>query len=275
LNIDDIETRVIDYYNKLMNMNKDIRSWQIFDFLKNKFILFREVLPLALQLRDESIRPRHWNDIRFEVKEEFNEQSEDFNLERVFDLQLHKHQVFVDDLCHNARNQLKIEKSLIEIKRIWEEDPQTNLDITKEKSKNTPDDYYKINSTENILTLVEDHSQQLANHKSSAYYKQFNDKIDFWENNIANITETIELLLQVQGKWAYLELIFKGQPDLAKQLTKEDATFRQIDKIFRQESARIYKEQNCYRALIVNVKDFIKTLIEMNRGLEGIQKELS
>lgn len=148
------------------------------------------------------------------------------------------------------------------------------MDITKEKSKNTPDDFYKINSTENILTLVEEHSQQLASHKSSPYYKQFNDKIDFWENNIANITETIELLLQVQGKWAYLESIFKGQPDLAKQLGREDAAFKQIDKIFRQESARIYKEQNCYRALIVNVKDFIKTLSDMNRGLEQIQKEL-
>jgi hypothetical protein len=37
---------------------------------------------------------------------------------------------------------------------------------------------------------------------------------------------------------------------------------------------RINKEQNCYRALIVNVKDFIKILFELNRGLEAIQKEL-
>jgi len=37
---------------------------------------------------------------------------------------------------------------------------------------------------------------------------------------------------------------------------------------------RINKEQNCYRALIVNVKDFIKVLFELNRGLEAIQKEL-
>jgi quinol monooxygenase YgiN len=51
------------------------------------------------------------------------------------------------------------------------------------------------------LTLVEEHSQQLASHKSSPYYKQFSDKIDFWENNMANITETIELLAAVQGKW--------------------------------------------------------------------------
>lgn len=86
------------------------------------------------------------------------------------------------------------------------------MDITKEKSRNSSEDYFKINSTDNILTLVEEHSQALANHKSSPYYKQFNDKIDFWESNIASITETIELLLQVQGKWFYMESIFKGQP---------------------------------------------------------------
>lgn len=48
LNIDDIEQRVIDFYNKLMGMTKDIRVWPIFDFLKQKFLLFRDVLPLAL-----------------------------------------------------------------------------------------------------------------------------------------------------------------------------------------------------------------------------------
>jgi len=104
INIEEIEQIVIDYYNKLYNMRKDISQWPVYDFFKQKLVLFREVLPLALQLRDESIRDRHWNDIRFEVKEEFNEASDDFNLERVFELNLHKHQTFIDDLCHNARN---------------------------------------------------------------------------------------------------------------------------------------------------------------------------
>lgn len=97
-------------------------------------------------------------------------------------------------MCHNARNQLKIEKSLIEIKRIWEEDPMTNLEITRERSKNGPEDFYKVGSADQIMTLIEEHSQHLATHKSSPYYKQFSEKIDFWENNIAAITETIELL---------------------------------------------------------------------------------
>lgn len=174
MNIDDIEQRVIDYYNMLVNkMTKEIRVWPIYEFLKSKFMLFREVLPLALQLREESIRARHWNAIRMEVKEEFDENSEDFNLEKIFDLHLEKHINFIDDLCHNARAQLKIERSLNEIKRIWEDDPQTNMDISRERSKNSPEDFYKINSTDVILNLVEEHSQHLAAHKSSPYYKQF------------------------------------------------------------------------------------------------------
>lgn len=83
-------------------MPKEIKPWPIFEFFKNKLMLYRETLPLALLLRHEAIRSRHWDDVRFEVKEEFNEQSEDFNLEKVFELQLHKHAVFIEDLCHNA-----------------------------------------------------------------------------------------------------------------------------------------------------------------------------
>jgi len=48
--------------------------------------------------------------------------------------------------------------------------------------------------------------------KSSAFYKNFDDKIDLWDSNISQITETLETLMNVQSKWQYLESIFKGQP---------------------------------------------------------------
>jgi dynein heavy chain len=71
VNFVDIEQEVTDYYNKLNKMPKEIKSWPVFDFLRQKFTLYREVLPIGDSLKDEAIRPRHWNDIRFEVKEEF------------------------------------------------------------------------------------------------------------------------------------------------------------------------------------------------------------
>jgi dynein heavy chain len=128
-------------------------------------------------------------------------------------------------------------------------------------------------STENVYQVIENHVVMLSNMKSSPYYKQFDDKIDFWENNIAQITETLELLLAVQGKWSYLESIFRGQQDISKQLPQESSVFNKINQDFKIEMERINKEKNAYRALIV--KGFINILQELNKKLEYIQKNLN
>ena len=142
-----------------MEMPKDVRSWQIFEYMKGKLTLFRNTFPLIAELKDESIRKRHWDTLRLEVKEEFIETADDFTLEKVFDLQLSKHAEMIYNLCDNARKQLKIEKALIEIKRMWEEDPATNLEIVKDRSKSDNEEYYRITTTETIIALIEDHTQ--------------------------------------------------------------------------------------------------------------------
>jgi dynein heavy chain len=180
----------------------------------------------------------------------------------------------IGELADHARKQLKIEMSLNKIKEMWESDPATNLEILKERSRADNEEYYKITSTENIFVVIEEHTQDLSQHKSSPYYKQFDEKIDLWDNNIAAITETLEMLIQVQSKWQYLESIFKGQPDLAKQLPGESATFTKIDQQFKAEMVRVAKERNCYRALIGKGQDFLKFLSDQNYKLEGIQKQL-
>jgi len=113
-------------------------------------------------------------------------------------------------LTSNAKKQLKIEKGLKEIKRMWESDPATDLEIEEFFSKGTGDRCFRIKTRENIDTLIEDHSSQLATMKASPYYKQFDDKIDAWEQNIAKITDCLEVLFLVQDKWQYLESIFGG-----------------------------------------------------------------
>jgi dynein heavy chain len=109
--------------------------------------------------------------------------------------------------------------------------------------------------------------------KSSPYYKEFDTKIDLWEGNISAITETLEILLAVQGKWKYLESIFRGQPDISKQLPNEDSVFKRNNTMFKAEMDRINKERNCLRSLVV--KGFLDTLNELNKKFENIQKNLN
>jgi dynein heavy chain len=43
-------------------------------------------MPLIMDLRDEAMRERHWKELRFEVKDDFDENADDFTLEKIFEL---------------------------------------------------------------------------------------------------------------------------------------------------------------------------------------------
>jgi dynein heavy chain, axonemal len=86
-------------------------------------------MPLILELRDDAMRERHWKELRFEVKDDFDEQSEDFTLEKVFCLNLLMHQEKINEMADNAKKQLKIETALEKIRFSWEEDIITDLVI--------------------------------------------------------------------------------------------------------------------------------------------------
>jgi dynein heavy chain len=209
------------------------------------------------------MRERHWKELRLEVKADFDETGDDFNLEKLFTLGLMAHQEKIFELVDNAKKQLRIEQDLFKIEDMWDRNPKSNLDVEKTKSKADNEEYYFIRSTDQIMEIIEEHGTLLGSMKSSPYYKEFDTKIDHWEHAIAQITETLEILLQVQSKWKYLESIFKGQPDISKQLPNEDAIFRRNHVQFKDEMERISKDRNCKRAL-TEKKNFLQDLYELN-----------
>lgn len=162
------------------------------------------------------MRERHWKELRFEVKDDFDESSEEFTFEKVLSLNLLAHEEKILELTDNAKKQLKFEITLADISTTWNDLPKSNLIIEKKKSRSDNEEYFEITATENIMELIEDHGGKLGNMKSSPYYKEFDVKIDLWESNISQINETLEILLAVQSKWKYLESIFKGQADISK-----------------------------------------------------------
>jgi dynein heavy chain len=66
-------------------------------------------MPLIMDLRDEAMRDRHWKELRFEVKHDFDETADDFTLEKIFELELHASGDKIAELADNARKELKIE----------------------------------------------------------------------------------------------------------------------------------------------------------------------
>jgi dynein heavy chain len=273
VDVEAMDDDAVDFQDRCKQSDRDVRDWGAYVALRGRIDEVRDTLPLIRLLQGDAMRPRHWKELRFEVKEDFDEAGEDFTLEKVFSLGLLTHREKIEGLAENAGRQLKIEVALAEIEYAWNEDPATHLDVDKQKSKADQEEFYYIRSTEKVMQKIEDHGVELSNMKSSPYYKEFDTKIDLWEGNIALITETLEALLGVQGKWTYLESIFRGQADISKQLPNEDSVFKTSHAVFKAEMERVNKDRNCLSALLL--KGFPALLLELNTNFERIQKNLN
>lgn len=76
--------------------------------------------------------------------------------------------------------------------------------------------------------MLEEDSVQLSTIKASKFYNSFAEKIDKWEKALNGVSETVDLILNVQKKWMYLESIFMASEDICKQLPRESAIFMEV-----------------------------------------------
>jgi dynein heavy chain len=167
-------------------------------------------MPIINDIQQPYMRNRHWKELRFEVKDDFDEKGEDFTLEYLFKLNLTEYEDKISELTDRARKQLAIEKGLDHIEDQWSHSEKSNIDVQQDRSKADQTEFHYVRSTDVIMQIIEEDGGELGKFKSSAFYKEFQTRIDFWESNIAQVTETLETLMVVQKLWQYLEQIFKG-----------------------------------------------------------------
>ena len=61
-------------------------------------------------------------------------------------------------------------------------------------------------ASEETFQLLEDNQVTLSTMKASRYVKAFEKEVDYWERTLSHILEVIEMTLQVQRQWMYLEV---------------------------------------------------------------------
>jgi hypothetical protein len=64
---------------------------------------------------------------------------------------------------------------------MWENSPETNLDIQQGTSKADQEKFYYCGTTEKVMTRIEEDGGLLGTFKSSPYYSEFCHQIDHWE----------------------------------------------------------------------------------------------
>ena len=220
----DIEEEVKKLFKNLKDMKCDKKCNAYLGILEDikKWLVF---LPLIAELRDQSMRDRHWQAIKTIVKKDFTV-DDHLTLRDVFALNLNSVPADVQEVTDQARQEAKMEKTLVKLEETWK-------DIEFEFNKHKDSDIMLIKLSDENFEMLEENQVAVTAMFSSRYLATFEDKCVYWQKSLASIAEIVQILAEVQRSWTFLENLFIHSEEVKKELPKDSERFIEIDKEVR------------------------------------------
>lgn len=141
-------------------------------------------------------------------------------------LNLHKFEDDVKNIVEKAAKEMAMEKSIKEFNETWNIMEFEYLPHSRTKTN-------LIKIREDVIEILEDNQIQLQNMMSSKYVDYFYNEVSSWQIKLNTADRVINLWMEVQRIWAYLEAIFIGSDDIRTQLPEDTRRFELLDKEFK------------------------------------------
>lgn len=166
---------------------------------------FRSQLVYLRDLLNPDLRPRHWTMIAslFDSVISFDS---NLALEEILALPLAEHADTISDISMSATAELRVEKGIEEIAEVWR---GKALEFGPHMRRANS----RIQEAEDIFQLLDDHITHISSFKSSPHAAPFEAELSSWEQKLSLLSDTLELLLNVQRSWMYFVSIFQ-LPDI-------------------------------------------------------------
>ena len=129
-----------------------------------------------------------------------------------------------------------------------------------------------LGSIDDILQALDDNAMNLQSMSASRYVMPFFERVQRWEKSLSHISEVVDVWMNVQRKWMYLESIFIGG-DIRTQLPEEARKFDGLDKIFKKIMVDTFKNPKVVEACHQDGR--LQDLQMVLSGMEKCQKSLN
>ncbi|KFO71450.1 Dynein heavy chain 10, axonemal, partial [Cuculus canorus] len=268
LNVQVLQEGIERFLKALRKLPRQVRRMPVAVHLETKMKAFQDSIPLLLDLKNEALRERHWQDLMERTGTSFEMTRETFTLENMFAMELHKHSDVISEIVGTAVKELSIEKGVKEIAEVWEQ-----LKFTVQMYfKGTEKRGFILGSVDEILEILDDNNVNLQSVLGSRFVGPFLSTVHYWEKTLSLIGEVIEIWLVVQRKWMYLESIFIGG-DIRSQLSEEAEVFDSVDRMFKKIMDETVEEPTIKKCC--EAPNRLSDLHHINDVLEKCQKSLN
>ncbi|KAL7295702.1 hypothetical protein TKK_0011053 [Trichogramma kaykai] len=257
-----------NFLKDFRKMPKHMRNMPVGLAIEASMKNFKNSVPLFVELKNEAMRERHWQELMEKTGKYFDMSPDRFTLENMFAMDLARYQEIAETIVNNAGRELAIERGVEEIAKVWS-DMKFKL---MRHEKGGEDRGFVLGSLDELNQILEDNTLNLQSMSASQFIGPFLEVVQKWERAMRTIADVIEAWLELQNRWMYLEGIFVGG-DIRSQLPEEAARFDEVDSTFR--NIMIETEKNPNILACCSVPDRKEEFIALAMALEKCQKSLS
>ncbi|CAL1680177.1 unnamed protein product [Lasius platythorax] len=256
------------FMRELRRLPKSVRDMNVGRALNANMRNFKNSVPLFIELKNEAMRERHWQELMRRTGQYFDMDPDRFTLENMFAMELGKYQDIAQDIVMNAVKELAIERGVKELAEVWK---SMEFNVIKHY-KGMEDRGFILGPLDELNLVLEDNMLTVHSMAASQFIGPFLNVVQKWERMMHTISEVLEVWVELQRKWLYLEGIFVGG-DIRLQLPDETKRFDDIDQAFKRVMIDTSKKRNVLECCtIYGRKDEFEAMIA---ALDKCQKSLT
>ncbi|CAD2218708.1 Dynein heavy chain, N-terminal region 2/Hydrolytic ATP binding site of dynein motor region/AAA domain (dynein-related subfamily)/Dynein heavy chain AAA lid domain/P-loop containing dynein motor region/AAA+ lid domain/P-loop containing dynein motor region D4/Microtubule-binding stalk of dynein motor/ATP-binding dynein motor region containing protein, putative [Angomonas deanei] len=158
--------------------------------------------------------------------------------------------------------------------------PKPPMEFQFHNHKDVKDSYTLVGaSVEDTLALLDDTLISISTIASSKFCQGLlKAQVERWDSRLKYMQETLDLWVELQRQWIYLENIFSSS-EIRSQWKDDAKRFEKVDRFFRDLMRKAHDQPTAYRALLINAPSFdsgesADASKSLKKDLDGNIKEL-
>lgn len=233
--------QIVNKYGKYVyQIEKGLPPNNLVPILKQQVEEMRSKMPVITDLRNPSLRKRHW-DVIYQKIGFVATPEEPLTLGKLLEINAFELAETIQEISGQASSEASLELILKKVEDSWK-----SLDFVVIPYKESKE-VYILGGTDEIQQNLDDSNINISTIASSRHVGPIKPRVDDWQRQLDQFNKTLEAWLTCQRGWLYLESIFSA-PDIIRQLPTEAKMFATVDKSWKDIMRKVNKIPLAIRA---------------------------
>ncbi|EDQ85850.1 uncharacterized protein MONBRDRAFT_11532 [Monosiga brevicollis MX1] len=257
-----IRTALEDLINQLKNLPARVRSYASYETTMASVKGYLKGNQHIINLKSDALKERHWKQLIRALGVSWV--LTDMTLGDVWDVDMGRNDKALKDIMLQAQGEMGLEEYLRQIREEW---AVHEFDLVGYQNKT-----HLIRGWDDIFNLLKEHINSLEAMRMSPYFKVFEEESMSWHDKLSRLFALLDVWMDVQRQWVYLEGIFSGSADIKHLLPNESSRFQTISAEFLSLMKKVYNSRLAIEVL--SIPEGQKSLERLADLLGKIQKAL-